>query len=511
MASTLVIGLDGANWGLIEDWLDAGRLPTIQRLRSEGTHTVSESEYPPVTCPNWKCYSTSKNPGNLGVFWWELIDIENREITFPDSTAFQSAELWDYFGDEGLSWFSLNMPTTYPVRQIPHGDIVAGGPLCADDGYTSDPTLQSTLEDRFSYRVRPSRALTSTEGSEPEVQEILELIGTRFDVLEWYLDEEDPEFAHVTLFLLNILQHYFWRESPVREAWELIDERIGRLLDDDTNVVLMSDHGCSAVETIFHVNLWLAQEGYLSTTRSVSTVFDRFNLTKERLSSFAEALGVRELARKAPPELKNLFPQKGEGAKREAKAAIVDWDKSDALASGQGPLYVSPGCPPETADQLAADLEALETPDGRPVANRVLPKDEAYSGRFMNIAPDFVIEQAPGVHIADGIGHQSVFTEPTRWRAENDRDGLFLAWGPDVRSGELDRISIRDIAPTILHMNGLAVPTDMEGSILDIFTDGSGIDLKDVDERDPLPVGDRAGGDAGGVEGRLEDLGYLGQ
>lgn len=511
MASTLVIGLDGANWGLIEPWLKGDKLPNIKQLREEGIHAVSKSEYPPVTCPNWKCYSTSKNPGELGVFWWERIDMANEDITFPNSTSFQSAELWDYFADEDRSWFSLNMPTTYPVREISNGDLVAGGPLCADTGYTFDPALQETLENKFGYRVRPEHALTNTEDSHAEVQAILKLIEMRFDVLEWYLEENNPDFAHVTIFLLNILQHYFWRDDPVREAWELIDRRIGRLLKTNRNILVMSDHGCSSVDTVFHINQWLAEQGYLSTTANVSTALDRFNITKERLSAVAEALHIRTLARKAPDSIKNVFPQEGEGAKREAKASIINWDDSIALASGQGPLYVSPDCSTETLEHLVDDLASLETSDGHPIASLVLSKAGAYSGKYIDIAPDIVIDQAPGIHIADGIGHQSILTTPSRWSAENDRNGLFLASGPDIRSGGLDSISIKDIAPTILHLNDLAVPSDMEGRALSIFADESSIETQEVEERQPLTLGERSGRGSNDVEDRLEDLGYLGQ
>ena len=122
-----------------------------------------------------------------------------------------------------------------------------------------------------------------------------------------------------------------------------------------------------------------------------------------------------------------------------------------------------------------------------------------------------MIDQAPGIHIADGIGHQSIFTTPSRWSAENDRNGLFLACGPDIRSGELDKISIKDIAPTALHLSGVAVPTDMEGDVLDIFTEDSEIETTSVKKRRPIDIHDSAIGGSEEVEQRLEDLGYLGQ
>lgn len=513
MTSTLAIGLDGGNWGLIEEWLDRGDLPNIQHLREEGVYAVSKSEHPPVTCPNWKCYSTSKNPGELGVFWWERIDMQNRTISFPDASSFASAELWDYFADQGAPWLCLNMPTTFPPRNVPNGDIIAGGPLCADSGYTSDPSLEGELRDRFSYKVRPALSLTNTENSEDEVEAILDLIDLRFDVLEWYIEEHDPKFAHVTLFLLNLLQHYFWNDEPVHRAWKRIDERIGKFIEPNRNIVLMSDHGCNQVDAVFHINQWLEEQGYLTTRTGISTMLDKIGLTKERATRVVEAIGARSLAKKAPSSLKNLLPQEGEGAKREAKSNMVAWDDSLTLASGQGPVYLNlkhAHSGAQFREQLIDELSQLRTPDDRPVANRVLTKEEAYSGRSLDIAPDIVIEQAPGIHISDGVGHGQVFSEPSRWNAENERDGLFLAHGPNIKSDVLAPVSILDIAPTILHLHSMAVPTDMEGEVLSIFTDDvRGPDA--VETREPLTVDNWGTGDAGIVEQRLEDLGYIGQ
>jgi hypothetical protein len=86
-----------------------------------------------------------------------------------------------------------------------------------------------------------------------------------------------------------------------------------------------------------------------------------------------------------------------------------------------------------------------------------------------------------------------------------------LACGPDIRSGELDKISIKDIAPTALHLSGVAVPTDMEGDVLDIFTEDSEIETTSVKKRRPIDIHDSAIGGSEEVEQRLEDLGYLGQ
>lgn len=512
MADTIVLGLDGANWGVIDDWLDEGHLPNIRSLREEGTEAVSKSELPPVTCPNWKCYSTGKNPGGFGVFWWETIDFEEREITFPNATSFRSPELWDYLAAEGRSWAALNMPTTYPPRDVPNGEIIAGGPLCADSGYVADPDLEEELERRFSYRVFPATTFHDKDASRGEIETTLDVLETRFDVAEWYLDEYDPDFFHVTVFLLNYIQHFFWDGEPLREAWKTIDDRIDSLTDRCQNLVLVSDHGSNEIHTVFHINNWLQREGYLATQSDVTNAFGRLGLTQERLMGLVNFLGVRDIAKKAPDRLKSLFPQE-DGAKREAKARMVRWSESTALASGQGPVYVTEDVDSreEVIDGLVAKLEALTTPDGRPVAARVYRRDEAYTGEHIDVGPDIVIEQAPGIHITDGIGNAGIFTEPTRWQAENDRDGIFVAHGRDVANSTLEEISILDVAPTLLHLNGLAVADDMEGDVLDIFHENSGIDADDVTYRDPISLSERNSGRSGEVEERLENLGYLDQ
>jgi predicted AlkP superfamily phosphohydrolase/phosphomutase len=510
MTDTIVLGLDGANWGVIHEWLEEGRLPNLQSLIENGTHAISRSELPPVTCPNWKCYSTGKDPGGFGVFWWETIDFDGQEITFPDEVSFNSAELWDYFGEEGISWATVNMPTTYPPRQIPNGDIIAGGPLCADTGYTSDPETEEIIVEQFSYSIFPSSTLNHKDSSGQEVDETLEAIESRFDVAEWYLEKHNPEVFHLTIFLLNYIQHFFWDGTPLRRAWELIDERLDYLVKNSRNIILMSDHGSNEIQTVFYINNWLEREGYLQTNNTISGPLGRIGLTQENISKLVEFFGMKEFARQLPDTVRHIFPQ-NEGAKRSAKARMVNWSESAALASGQGPIYLNSDCSREEVKDLRNQLDQLSTPEGNPVASRVLSTEEAYSEEYSHVAPDLIIEQAPGIHITDGIGNSSIFTSPSRWRAENNREGIFLAAGPDIKDSEIGQISILDIAPTLLHLHGMAVPDDMNGDVLDIFSAESGIDPADQDGREPISISKGSKRRASNAEELLSDLGYLEQ
>ena len=513
MTRTFVVGLDGASWRLLDPWLEAGKLPNLAALRESGSWAGTRSCLPPVTFPNWKCYSAGKDPGGLGVFWFEHVDLEAGEIEVAEGGDFRTAELWDYLNDEGQSAGVVNMPTMYPPRDI-DGVVVAGGPdavegeyRAIDSGYTAPESLGAELEDRFDYEVHPDPLLSGNDERGAEVDAIIDLLDTRFEVALALFEERDLEFVHVTLFYLNVLQHFFWDDEPTERAWKLVDDWLGRLAElEDVNLVLMSDHGSAPTTTEFYINEWLAENGYQTRTRTVDDYLARAGLDRENLLRVAKRLGlVDTLARVVPERIQKLVPQ-SDGLKRDRKLDAVDLPETKAVASGQGPIYLNPAFDVDAvADQLVADLREVEDTEG-PLFDGVYRGEEVYSGPYVDDGPEVVVDMRPGVHVNDGIGGGEVTTGPDRWAAENTRHGIFLASGPDFEAaGELDRVSIRDIAPTLLAAHGCAVPTDMTGEVLPVLAGDAA-----VESRDPLSLADAGRrGTAEEVGERLQQLGYM--
>lgn len=513
MSRTFVVGLDGGSWRLAETWIEAGELPNLTKLRKGGTWGECRSCLPPVTFPNWKCYSAGKNPGKLGVFWFERIDLEAERVDIMNGRDFRTAELWDYLNDAGLTAGIINMPTMYPPRSI-NGLVVCGGPDAVegeyrsiDTGYTFPEDLEEKLESAYDYRVHPNPLLSSNQERGEEVEEILRLLEIRFRVAVDLFEREQLDFVHVTLFYLNVLQHFFWNEGPTKRAWKIIDEWLGRIADlDDTNLFVMSDHGSAPTKTEFYVNEWLAKEGYLTETYSVDDILKRIGITRERALRGAKRLGVVDvLSRVVPQRFQKLIPQTA-GAKRERKLEKIDLDKTLAVASGQGPIYLNPAHNDQTVrERLIADLQAVEDDDGLQLFTNVYRSEELYSGSYVNLGPEVVVDQRPGVHVNDGLGGGEVMTEPDRWAAENTPHGIFVSNGPDIESGgELDGVRILDIAPTILAGLGLDVPSDMDGRVLPIYTEEP-----DVGTRDPIPFDEVEGERYDEVAERLKQLGYM--
>lgn len=516
MARTVVIGLDGGNWDLIGPWLDAGKLPNIESILDDGVHAESHSYLPPVTVPNWKCYSTGKNPGKLGVYRFDHLDVHSREYVFHHSYDFKSPELWDYLNDEGYTTGIVNMPTTYPPRPI-DGFMVCGGPdarqseyRMLEDTYTHPLDLQDTLESEYDYSIHPTPLISSKHERGAEVDAIHELIDLRFSVAYDLLHEYEVDFLHVTSFYSNTLQHFFWQDEPVRKAWQLFDKHIGRFLElENTNVVLMSDHGCAQIDHVVYINNWLIRNGYLTLETTVDDILRRVGFTKERVLRAAKAVGATELlARTIPKRLQTLVPWE-EGVRGQRTFETIDWNETVAIGNAQGLIYLTlDRDDPEyerVRSKIKAGIESLTTPDGAPVVQEMHAFEDLYEGDYLDKAPDLIAHQADGVHMSEATGIEGVHHTTGRWEAENIPPGIFAAHGPDISGeGVIEPIKISDIAPTILSLFDCDVPRDMDGSPLPISA-------HDIEERQPIELSQsRSSLDSEDeLRDRLESLGYL--
>ncbi|WP_255193652.1 alkaline phosphatase family protein [Natronobeatus ordinarius] len=517
--ATIAIGLDGANWTLLEEWLAEGALPNLERLIETGIGGTSESCLPPLTVPNWKCYATGKNPGKLGVFRFDRIDTESQTHTFHDATDFQSAELWDYLNDDGYTTGIVNKPSTYPPKSV-DGFVVAGGPDASESeyrsletGFTHPPDLADSLREELDYSVHPSPMISPSEKGAQEVDAILELIESRFEAAEWLLQREQPDFLHLTVFYNMALQHYFWRDEPVFRAWKVIDRNLARFMDDGHDLILLSDHGTCHVETVFYVNVWLEEHGYLTTTASLDRWLGRAGVTRERALSLAKRFGMVDVLSTVVPERVQKIVPWEEGVKRDRVLSAIDWEETRAVASTQGPLYLTlePDSPAyeQTREELIDELRGLTHPEtGDPIITDVHRGEEYYRGPYAESAPDLLLEQGPNVHTSDAIGPQSWHASTGVWKGGNMPNGLFLLNGPRFREGGLDgHARIVDLAPTILYAMDVAIPIDVDGTVLDVFPERVDDHLE---YRQPLSGSSGDGRDATEeIEERLTDLGYL--
>jgi len=479
--SVFVLGIDGASFDLIQPWIDGGELPNLGRMQQEGSFGRMKSCLPPVTCPAWKCYSTGMNPGRLGVFWWVRVDFENRRIRAHNSLSFRGTELWDYLNAHGLKVGVINMPTTYPPKNL-ESFIVAGGPDAEETDFAYPWGLTQELKKK-GYRINLPGLDFSTTRKEATAKEILKLIRSRFEIARELMERYPVDFMHLTIVEINILHHFLWNDSLVLEAWKLIDEELGGLCKKVNDMIVISDHGCMRIDRIFYMNTWFEKHGYLK------RVSHRNAMLMKWVASLAYILRLsRIIAPFLSSSLRKRIPTR-DGTRRieSSPTEDVDWTRTIALATGQGPIYINRRLAGPKYESLRRELveqiEELRDPEtNRKICKKVHRREDVFQGPYVDSAPDLIAEQAHGFHIDGGIGKKDVYGLSRVWQAENEESGVFLALGPSFDCGKnLGDIAIYDVAPTILHLIGLPVPPDIDGRVLmEAFRKGSDASLRQV-------------------------------
>ena len=121
---TIVIGLDGGTFKVIDRLVAEGRMPTLERVAREGVRGTLESTIITNSFPAWTTCTTGVNPGKHGIFYALLRDRTRYGMKLMNSSDVKARRLWDLLNDAGLTAGVVNVPGTYPPQQpkeSPHG------------------------------------------------------------------------------------------------------------------------------------------------------------------------------------------------------------------------------------------------------------------------------------------------------------------------------------------------------------------------------------------------------
>lgn len=542
----LVIGLDGATWDLLRPWMAAGKLPNLARLCQAGASGELASTIHPITTPAWISFMTGRTQGQHGVYDHVRRRSGSYDIEIMDATKIQSPLIFDYVGAQGAKSVAMNIPMTYPPRPI-EGVLVSGLFASAVGPNIACP---QTLFERImavapDYVVHPDFQPRAADPLGQYRDDLLGSITDRFTVAETLLAELEWRLGVVVFTATDQIQHAFWHcmgdeasgyESAVFDVYQRIDENLPRLLrfaDENTLVLIMSDHGAGPLHAMVNLNRWLANEGWL-TFRQSGGIKQRSRLINRAAHAYKTYLpnSVRAWIRRTLP---GPFKQ----AKEQMESALF----GDAIAWGETRVYslgacgsifvnlrgrepagiVDPGSDYETLCQTVSErLMTLKTPDGKPLVKQVLRREELYHGPFLADAPDLIIIWHDYGYWGRARYDQStpeLFETDFHWdfgvlpiSGTHRPEGILMARGPGIAAGKtITGAKLIDLAPTILAFLGMPVPRGLDGRVLEsIFA----LDTLTItyDEADALEGGREfafSAEEEAKIKQHLTDLGYL--
>lgn len=531
MNPTVLIGLDGATFKVLDPLCDEGHMPFLDRFRRRAVRAPLMSTLNPFTPPAWTTVVTGRSPGEHGIFDFARV---TRVDGVPRSKLATARDvgvetLWSLVSRAGLRVNTLNFPLSYPPRPIA-GNLVPGfvrwrhlrhsvyppalyDALCALPGFDRKELAMDWDLERKALKALP-------RGEYEDWIRFHHRRERQWMSIVRYLDEHQPADLLAILFDgPDKLQHLCWRfidpelvpdhpdewEARVVELCRLYFRQLDGYLEEiveragpDAHVVIVSDHGFGDTREIFYVNAWLASEGHLAWADGAPARDD-------------DQLNVDGHA---------------------DPSSLFDWDRTTAcaLTAGSMGIYIrrasAPGAPGIPADRYEAyrdrlieGLLALRDGEGGAVVRAAVKAEEGFPGAHADRAPDLTLI------LRDG-GTVSVLnsTEVVRKRLDvagtHRPDGIFLAAGPGFRSGvSLDPLSILDVAPTVLYGLGLPIPADFEGEVPEAALDRSWARRRPSTvgppTRTPAPFGEGPSEELGAEEEavimqRLKALGYVG-
>jgi predicted AlkP superfamily phosphohydrolase/phosphomutase len=525
MVKAALIGLDGADRSWLEPALALGLMPNLN-ARFGGRIYPCRSTIPHVSATAWLAITTGGGPGRLGIVDFFCHDVRKHRIQVRPVTSDDVCLpfVWEQASQAGLSSLIVNLPLTYPAQPL-KGAMIAGFPSQLSRDSVYPPALFEKLTgwqvDIRKGSIADDRELGEYCGQLGELEKqhtamAVKMLGeAEYDLFMINLTLPD-RLGHVAALQLQELSRGVVHPY-VKLALSVLDDACGELFDalGDANIVLISDHGMGRMaERLFCPDRWLVKEGYL---RLAGGGFNP--------KSWLVAMGF---SRERWNRMWGVKQASNSGMASRSHSLPVDWKKSQAFTI---PLYgsyfgvflnrrklmengmVEGGKEAgDLCEELEAKLRALEVDGTRPVS-RLLRREELWSGPFLPLLPDLVVELASGWGY-DGARGPGNLVKPATDARSGDHDimGICSFAGKDfIKPPANFNPEITDIAPTLLYLLGLPL-APLDGELLAPILDHNRLaqsppQCKDVEFRIPTTAG--KDNQIGEIVEQLKGLGYL--
>jgi predicted AlkP superfamily phosphohydrolase/phosphomutase len=476
MSTTVLIGLDGATFTILDPLMEDGHMPFLKDFIEGGVRAELISTPNPLTPPAWVSMVTGRSPGHHGIY--DFVRWEEREgtiyFTLNNSSDILCETIWSMASRRGLKVTHLNYPMMAPPRPI-NGLVIPSMvqwrhirknvyPDRIYDILTSIPDFNHKdwgLTYWDAVEVMRERALR------PEVQEGWVTRNIRreyhwFNILRNFMVNEPADLTAIVFDGVDKLQHLCWRfldpecmpakwldwERGMRNlALEYFHNLDGYIRDivqmagDQANVFIASDHGFGPTRYLFHVNVLLEKLGYL--------------VWREQKHH-----KIKEMS-------------------HEVSFASVDWTKTSAYVgtpASNGVCIRAAGEPGQNSmtrnEYLALRtrliqqlLDFRDPATGEQIVTEIRTREEAFPSPCTEKAPDLLLTLSDQSFVSVA-NEEPIVLQRSSINGTHRPEGILIANGPMIRSGDVgEQYSILDIAPTLLYSLGLPVPSEFEGRV----------------------------------------------
>lgn len=432
MSKLLVIGIDGMDSLLLSRYEDL--MPNFKRLKDLSQDVKMRSVFPPDSIPAWGSIYTGLNPAEHGVI--NFIDPNNVEVKIKFQDIYKNyvnKTFWDLASQRGKKVCILLPYSIYPPWPV-NGAMVCRTLDVVDSKFPLK-AFPENLFDEFElnrFNVNLFHGFPSKRNYDKFLTSCKNRTLQEAELCKTFLRNYDADLYFIYFSALDAVEHTFWNycdenhpdypgenqyQNAIRDFYCLMDGVVGSLLsevDDDTIVVVLSDHGHGMRPTsLVNVNEFLRAKGYLTPN----------NLSKRSRGIIPQ----KEKVKKIVASLIGLFGVGNLGLKLVNKFSFVkdmlstpnyiDWDRSQAYLSAisgiksysEGGIMVSSNVRADhynrIRESIIDDLSNIRHPiTGDKLIEWVSKREDLYQGEYIEKYPDVVFKLKAGYGVGWDIG-----------------------------------------------------------------------------------------------------------
>lgn len=425
----VVLGLDGVPFTLLQSLRKKSCIPNMASLFSKGYLGQMSVCIPEISSVSWSSFMTGTQPGKHGIFGFIDLEPGTYRLVFPGFKDLKAPTLWDDLGKEGKKSVVLNMPATYPAREI-NGALISGF-VAIDINKAIYPSSLLTSFKQMGYRIDLDNT-KARQDHEFLFRDLNETLESRERAVDFLWKEIDWDLFIVVITGTDRLMHFLWNAYEDEDHmfhqdfigyYEKVDAFVGRIFErfkklDGSNerenqFYMLSDHGFTGIKTEVYLNRWLQENGYLKFKKDLpDTIMDIAQ------GSTAFVLDPSRIY----VNLKGKYPQ--------GTVEKTDYER--------------------VRQELKAGLEALTFSNGNNVIKKVFLKEELYQGPYFNQAPDLALLSYHGYDLKGRVNSDQVFghTELTGMHTQDDafffsHNGVHCKSIFDVKKIILESLSLK--------------------------------------------------------------------
>jgi predicted AlkP superfamily phosphohydrolase/phosphomutase len=490
----ILFGVDGATWTLFNQFMADGDLPNFEQVVKAGAHGTLMSTVPAVTVPSWTSMFTGCNPGKHGITDF-ILNIDGK-FSFGTSNFRRVDTIWQILGRNNLKSIVVNEPATFPADKI-NGIMTTGLMTPPGSTYVHPQELKPELERVAGgyWTDLPLDYYLTVNKDDDKAYSMIEEFANKTSKVGLHLARNYEWHALAVIFVsTDKIQHTLWHKPEyIRKHYIQMDGLLKEYLDlaakEDANVLITSDHGFGPLRQTFYINSWLAHIGLQKRKTNFVALATKLGITPTRLAMLLKKLHLYDFV------LRSLIKSDIIVDAAFQYDRPIDMEKSIAFSKAEGIFInreVAGDRYEKTRQEIMTKLErVIDENNSSPVVMKVHKREEVMSGQYIDRAPDILFTLHDGycpTYYSDGPNSEFIGDDKGGYKGGTANtgihrpEGIFMSYGPDVRNYRLEEArTVWDIAPTILHMMNISIPSYMDGVVMkEIFTNSSTMAVREI-------------------------------